>query len=166
MLPGVQKSVKEWTFTHPNELLVWELESQWIPKFLEGDCRGQNSLDWGIPYITRKLLERRCLKWARMTHLDTWNTNYGQKKGWESNWQFDSWPPKVKNRPNSLMWKLCATYCWKALNEGYNFQPHLNRRFLDKVMGPQSHGSPNFGNFETPTWESRDKMSFGSRGQS
>jgi hypothetical protein len=24
-------------------------------------------------------------------------------------------------------------------------------------MGPQSHGSPNFGNFGTPIWESRDK---------
>jgi hypothetical protein len=24
-------------------------------------------------------------------------------------------------------------------------------------MGPQSHGSPNFENFETPTWESQEK---------
>jgi hypothetical protein len=24
-------------------------------------------------------------------------------------------------------------------------------------MGPQSRGSPNFGNFGTPTWESREK---------
>jgi hypothetical protein len=29
-----------------------------------------NSLDWGGPYIIKKLLERRCLKWAHMTHLD------------------------------------------------------------------------------------------------
>jgi hypothetical protein len=28
-------------------------------------------------------------------------------------------------------------------------------------MGPQSRESPNVGNFETPTWESWDKMSFG-----
>jgi hypothetical protein len=27
--------------------------------------------------------------------------------------------------------------------------------------GPQSCGSPNFGNFGTPTWEYRDKMTFG-----
>jgi hypothetical protein len=40
------------------------------------------------------------------------------------------------------------------------FRPHLNQRFTHKVMGPQSHGSPNFGNFGTPTWESRDKMPF------
>jgi hypothetical protein len=38
------------------------------------------------------------------------------------------------------------------------FKPHLNLKFSHKVMGHQSHGSLNFANFETPTWESRDKM--------
>jgi hypothetical protein len=32
MLLGVQKSVKEWTFTLPNELPFWELESRWTPE--------------------------------------------------------------------------------------------------------------------------------------
>jgi hypothetical protein len=62
-----------------------------------------------------------CPKWARMTHLDIWNTTYGQKKGWESNYQCDSWPRKVKNRPNSLTCRWHATHHWKALDEGYNF---------------------------------------------
>jgi len=39
------------------------------------------------------------------------------------------------------------------------FRPHLNRRSTQKVMGPQSCGSLNFGNFKTPTWEFRDKKS-------
>jgi hypothetical protein len=81
MLSRVQKSVKKWTLTLPSELPFWELESQWTPEFSKGDFRGKNSLDWNIPYIIEKLLECRCLKWARMTHLDTWNTSYGQKKG-------------------------------------------------------------------------------------
>jgi hypothetical protein len=38
-----------------------------------------------IPYIIGKILEHRCLKWAHMIHLDTFNTIYGQKKGRESN---------------------------------------------------------------------------------
>jgi hypothetical protein len=63
----------------------------------------------------------RYLKWARIAHLDIWNTSYGQKKGQESNWQFDSRPLKVKNRPDSLVCRQHATYRWKALNEGYNF---------------------------------------------
>jgi hypothetical protein len=41
------------------------------------------------------------------------------------------------------------------------FRPHFNQRSAYKVMGLQSHKSPNFENFRTPTWESRDKMTFG-----
>ncbi len=92
MLSKVQKSVRKWTLTLPNELPFLELESQWTPESLESNCRGQNSLDWKVPYIIGKFLERRCLKWACMTHLDTWNTSYGQKKGHESNWKHKLWP--------------------------------------------------------------------------
>jgi hypothetical protein len=65
-----------------------------------------------------KLLEFRCLKWARMTQLSTLNTSYGQKKGRESNWQFDFQPLKVGNHPDLFVCRWCATYRWKALNEG------------------------------------------------
>jgi hypothetical protein len=78
MLMAVQKSVREWTITLLSEL-----------PFSEDDCRGQNRLDWRILYIIEKLLKRKFVKWAHMTHLDIWNISYGQKKGRESNWQFD-----------------------------------------------------------------------------
>jgi hypothetical protein len=32
--------------------------------------QGQNSMACGVLYIIENLLERRCLKWARITHLD------------------------------------------------------------------------------------------------
>ncbi len=41
------------------------------------------------------------------------------------------------------------------------FKPHLNRRFAHNFTSPQSCRSPNFGNLGTPTWDSRDKMTFG-----
>ncbi len=41
------------------------------------------------------------------------------------------------------------------------FRPHLKWSYTHKVMGPLSYESLNFGNFGTPIWESRDKMSFG-----
>jgi hypothetical protein len=85
MFPGVQKSVREWTLTLPSEFPFWELESQWTPESLEGDFRGWNSLDWRVPFNIGKLFEHRCLKWVHMTHLNTWNISYGQKKGRESN---------------------------------------------------------------------------------
>jgi hypothetical protein len=47
------------------------------------------------------------------------------KGGWESNWQFDSWPLKVRNRHDFLMCRWCATYRWKALDKGYNFSLNL-----------------------------------------
>jgi hypothetical protein len=60
-----------------------------------------------------------------MTHLNTCNTSYGQKKGQKkgqkSNWQFDSRPLKVKNRPDFLTFRWSATYRWKALDKDYNF---------------------------------------------
>jgi hypothetical protein len=60
-----------------------------------------------------------------MTHLDSSNTSYGQKKGWESNWQFDSRPLKVKNHPDFLAFRWHATYRWKNLDKGYNFASDL-----------------------------------------
>jgi hypothetical protein len=66
-------------------------------------------------------LKCRCLKWPCMSHLDICSTSYGRKKGRESNWQFDSWPQKVKNRPDSGACRWSATHHWKALEESYNF---------------------------------------------
>jgi len=111
----------------------------WTPGFLEGNCRGQNSMDWRVPYIITKFLELKCLKWACMTHLDIWNTSYGQKKGRKSNWQFDSQPLKVRNRPNFLACRWCTTYGWKALNKGYNFALDLIsiKDLHEKLLGPK-----------------------------
>jgi hypothetical protein len=47
--------------------------------------------------------------------------NLSQKKGRESNWQFDSPSLKVGNRPDLFVCKRHATYRWKGLDEGYNF---------------------------------------------
>jgi len=44
---------------------------RWTREFSESDCRGQNPLDWKIPHVIRNILKPRCLRWARMTHLDT-----------------------------------------------------------------------------------------------
>ncbi len=53
--------------------------------------------------------------------MDIWNVSYGQKKGRESNCQFDSRPQKVGNRPDLLSCKGRATYRWKVLDKSYNF---------------------------------------------
>jgi hypothetical protein len=82
-------------------------------------------LNWKVSYTIGKLLRRRFLKWAHMTHLSTYNISYGQKIGWKSKCQFDSRPLKVKNRLELCGYRWRVTYCWKTLNKKYNFVSHL-----------------------------------------
>jgi hypothetical protein len=159
---------ENWTSTLPSELPPWELESPWTFESSESDCKGENPSDWKIIYIILKILEHRCLKWACMTHSNIWNTSYGQMKGRESNRQFDSRTLKVGNRLDFLTCMWCVTYFWKVLDEGYNFVVDLisigglHRKLRTPKVGTSCR-SPNFGNFETPTWQSWDKMPFGCR---
>jgi hypothetical protein len=113
------------------------MESKWTLETSKSDVRGQNSMACGVLYIIKNILERKCLNWAHIVHLDIWNTSYGQKKGRESNCQFDFWPKKVRNRPNLLSCRQRATYCWKALDENYNFALDYTsiRGLLTKLWG-------------------------------
>ncbi len=97
------------------------LESSETPKNSKLNCRGQNNLHWCVIYTIEKVLKCRCPKWSRMSHLDIYNTSYGRKKGRESNWQFDSRPLKVRNRPDTGVCRWSATHLWKALEESYKF---------------------------------------------
>jgi hypothetical protein len=97
-----------------------KLESSGTSKNSELDLRGQNTSHWGVLDVIEKVLKCKCPKWLRMRHLDIFSPSYGQKKGQESNWQFDSRPLKVGNRPLPDFCRRSATWCWKALEESYN----------------------------------------------
>jgi hypothetical protein len=96
---------------------VGDLESSRTPECLEFNSRDQNTSDWGVLGVIGKVLKCRCPKWPLIGHLDIFSPSYGQKKGQESNWQFDSRPLKVGNRPfpdvyrwsNMEHWKLSRT---------------------------------------------------------
>jgi len=100
---------------------VGDLESFETPERLEFDSRGQDTLHWGVLEVIGKVLKRKCPKCPRIGHLDICSPSYGQKKGQESNWQFDSRPLKVGNRPFPDIRIGSATRRWKALKESYNF---------------------------------------------
>jgi hypothetical protein len=138
--PHVPGSAREWRGVNshtPKGVQLWELESQWTPKFSKDNFKGQNSMDGRVIYTIGKLLERKCLKWAHIAHLDIWNISYGQKKGQELNCQFDSQPLKVGNWPDLFVHRGRVKYRWKALDENYNFA--LDRisigGFLAKLWG-------------------------------
>ncbi|CAM6044187.1 unnamed protein product [Sphagnum compactum] len=100
---------------------VGDLESSGTPECLEFNSKGRNTLDWGVLGVIGKVLKCRCPKWPCISHLDIYSPSYGQKKGRESNWQFDSRPLKVRNRPLPDVYRWSAIRRWKALEEGYNF---------------------------------------------
>jgi len=78
---------------------VGDLEPSGTPECLEFNSRGQNTSHWGVLGVIGKVLKYKYPKWLHIDHLNIYNPSYGQKKGRESNWQFDSRPLKVGNRP-------------------------------------------------------------------
>ncbi|CAK9235917.1 unnamed protein product [Sphagnum jensenii] len=79
---------------------VRDLQSAGTPKCLELNRKAQNTSMRGVFGVIGKVLKRRYRKWPRIGHLDICSPSYGQKKGQESNCQFDSRPLKVGNRPS------------------------------------------------------------------
>jgi len=102
-----------------------DLKSSGTPECSELDRKAQNTSHWGVLSVIGKVLKRRYRKWPRIGHLDIFSPSFGQKKGRESNWQFDSRPQKVDNRPLSDLRIESAIRCWKDLDEVYNFDSDL-----------------------------------------
>jgi hypothetical protein len=100
---------------------VGDLESSGTPECSELDKKAQNTLHWGVLDVIEKVLKLKYRKCPRIGNSDICIPSYGQKKGRESNWQFDSRPLKVKNRPRPNIRFECATWRWKDLDKGYNF---------------------------------------------
>jgi hypothetical protein len=97
MLSGMWESVKEWTLTLRSELPLWKLELRWNLESSKSDWRGQNLLDWRVPYVI----------WTLQTQV------MGRRKVGSQIAKFDSRPLKVKNRPNFLACRWRARYHWK-----------------------------------------------------
>jgi hypothetical protein len=83
--------------------------------------QGPKHLALGVLKVIGKVLKRRYRKWPRIGHSDICSPSYGQKKGRELNWQFDSRPLKVRNRPLPNVALKSVTRRWKALDKSYNF---------------------------------------------
>jgi hypothetical protein len=163
MPPGVWESMREWTPTLPNELPLWEFGVL---------------MDY---QIFREWLQRSKPIWLRSS-LYYWKT-FGMKmskmgshdlfehfkhKLWPKEGprvKLPIWLPtiKIQESPWFPFVQMACNILLEISHRGLKlcFKPHLNRRFAHKIMGFQSHGSPNFGNFRTPIWEFWDKMTFG-----
>jgi hypothetical protein len=126
---------------------VGVLIDSWI---LGSDCRGQNPLDGRVIYIIKKLLKLRCLKLGLHDPFGCLKHKLWLKERSGVNWQFDSWPLKIKNQPNFLACRWRATYLRKPLDKGYNFALDLIsiRGLHTKLWGPKFR--------ESQLWEFQD----------
>jgi hypothetical protein len=136
-----------------------DLESSGTPECLELDSKAQNTSHWSVLGVVGKVLKRRYRKWPRIGHLDICRPSYGQNRGRESNWQFDSRPLKVGNQPFSDLRIESAIRRWKDFDDGYKFgldlvaiRPDSRELWAPKALG--LHSGQFRDNFETPTWES------------
>jgi hypothetical protein len=108
-----------------NTSKVGDLESSGTFECSELDSKAQSTSHWGVLGVIKKVLKRRYKKWSRIGHLDICSPSYGQKKGRESNLQFDSRPLNVGNRPLSDLRIESAIRRWKDLDESYKFGSDL-----------------------------------------
>ncbi len=144
----------------------WGFGVPGTPECSKLDSKAQNTSHLSVLGVIGKVLKRRYRKWPRIDQLDICSPSYGQKKDRESNWQFDSWPLKVRNRHVFDVRSKSATWRWKDLDEGYKIGLDLvsiggrdEELWLSKVPGLQpGHIRDNFG---TPFRESREKEPFG-----
>ncbi len=60
--------------SHTLEMGIWKFSA--ILEISKFNCRGQNTLHWGVLHIIGKLL--KC-KWARMGHFDICSISYGKE---------------------------------------------------------------------------------------
>jgi hypothetical protein len=139
---------QEWssqvTFHALRRLRVWESVRIEFPHF-ETDSwifkewlQGSKSIGLKSSlYHCKKILKHRCLKCACMTHLDIWNTSYGQKKGQKSNCQI--WLLTIKSRqsPRFPCIHVACDILLKKFQWGLQLclRPHLDRRFAQKNYG-------------------------------
>jgi len=113
------RKCKEWSLMTPKCTptlgvpLVWEL------RMLKALVGKQTNTKLGHQDTIKNFLKRRCLKCPCIVHLDLICMSYDQKKGWESNWEFDSRPQVFWNQGSNEVRLECAINHWKDIFNGY-----------------------------------------------
>jgi hypothetical protein len=138
-------------------------ESSGTPESSKFDCKGQNTSHWGFIYIIGKISKCRCPKWACLTHLDIYNTSYGQKK--DRGVKLAIWLSTTESQ-ESTRFPCVQVACDTSLESSQRglqlwFRPRPDCKSAPEVIVLQSCETPILGDFGTPAWESQDKKPFG-----
>jgi len=162
--PGMKESVREWTFTLPRQFTLGDRVPVDSRIFTGG-------FQWSKLHGSKSSLYQWKDIGTYMSKMDSHHPfGHLKHKFWpkeRSGVKLAVWLSTTKSREST--WFTCVQVAYNILLKSSQrglqlcFRPHLHRRSTRKVMGFQSRRNPNFGNFETPTWESWDKKSFGCR---
>jgi hypothetical protein len=128
-------------------------EAQWFPNALE--LHLCESCECSEPWLERqknnrlnpqdtirKVLKLKCLEFPYIVDLGIICVNYDKKKGWESNWEFDSRPQiSWKHGSNEVQLEL-AIHHWKDILKGYKI---LSSNFFQKTWFEKDMSIQNFG---------------------
>jgi hypothetical protein len=108
---------------------VWELQ------MFKALVEKEKNTKLGPPDTIRKFLKRKCLKCPRIVHLDLICMSYGQKKGRELNWEFDSRLQIPWKHGLNEVWLKCVIHHWKDIFKGYKiFSSHFQKKnYLKKI---------------------------------
>jgi hypothetical protein len=141
---------------------VGGLEPSGIPECLELNSKAQNTSHWGVLGVIGKVLKRRYRKCPCIGHSDIYSPSYGQKKGRESNWQFDSRPLKVWNRPLPDVSLKSSTWRGKLSTRTTTLiQDSSQSKLVARNYGRSKFRESNRDSFGTPFRESQQNVPFG-----
>jgi hypothetical protein len=169
MLPGVQKVWRNEPSHSQVDSHVGSWTPKWTPKFFRAWLQGSKPIAFKSSLYHWKAIKIHMSKMGShcpFGHLK--HKLWAKEKSWI---KLTIWLPTTKSRESTLfpsvqaMCNISLESSWQGLQ--LFFGPHCNRRFAHQVMRPQNYKSPNYGNFGTHTWESRDKNPFecGPRGE-
>jgi hypothetical protein len=120
-------------------------------KTLKFNCKGQNTLPWGVFHIIGKLSKYRCQKWSRMNHLDICSTQIGNLTPDHLKLGIDSTPTcagrvqhivgKFSRRATSLLQTSPQSEVWAKsydLTKSWEFKPGQFRNSTLRVPGQKA----------------------------
>jgi hypothetical protein len=144
MLPGVQKSVREWTFTLPSELSSWELESQMDFQIFREQLQG-SKLNGSKRFLYHwKTLGTYVSKMGLHDPFE-----HLKHKLWPKEMpgvKLPIWLPNTKNQELTrfpcvqVVYAILLESSWQGIK--LFFRLHRNWRFTHEVMGPKVVGVP------------------------
>ncbi len=124
---------KGWNLMSPKCNPILELHSFESCECLEPWLERQKNRKLGPCDTIVKVLMHRCLKCPCIVCLNLICMSYDQKKGQESNWEFDSWPQIPWKQGSNEVQLGLAMHSWKELFEGYKILPSHFQNRLDLI---------------------------------